>query len=226
MSSTGRVDRSVLAGVAVEDVDALRAVSRVRSPARAATSAFSASALSTRDAGPGARRQPRGTSLLAETGGWVVAFAGFYRDPRMASGRRSHSRSPTRCKATGYGPECWNTWRAWPARQGIGRSTPTCSAEPADARCVPRLGLCHDHRLTNAGSFRRHLGLSVTPVRSAGRPRSQAAADGLDEGVFRTRAVAVMVPIGSAAGLAPRFCTTWWRQDSRGPIVAGAPDGP
>ena len=148
----------------------------------------------TRDRGQGARRQSRrhARSPPSRAGGlWPSPVSIAIR--RMATVRRSHSRSPMRCRGTGSAPGCWNTWRAWPASRG---------SETFDAYVLAgnrrMLDVFRDSGFAmttvhERGVLQVSLSLSVTPAFEAkAATRSQAAATASMKAFFEPRVVAVI----------------------------------
>ena len=140
--------------VTVEDVDTLREF-LISLSSESLYFRFLGICALTRDRVRALVDNPGGTAIAAESGGRVVAFAGFYRDPAHARpcggrirGRRcaagARDRHPAAGIPGGPGPRAGDPdVRRLRARR-----------QPPHARRVPRLGLRHDHRAASAASFR------------------------------------------------------------------------
>ena len=127
------------------------------------------------------------TSLVAESGGRIVAFAGFYRDPdSQPIAPRWRLPSPTRCRATASARACSSASRTSRGTTASAPSTPTCWATTAGcSTCfgTPGFAVTTDGRAR--GLPRRPVALGHRPLRREGRRAVANRGDGVDEGVLR-----------------------------------------
>ena len=150
---------------------------------------LSGRASSQRCAGPDAdhrRRDRAATSLVAESGGRIVAFAGFHSDPRCGRSRRGgvrrlrcragarHRHAPARAPASIARDQASNVRRVRAGRQ------------PPDARRVSRLRLRGDAPTVERGRLPRGLvARRSRPVLRTRRPQVPSRRDGVDESLLR-----------------------------------------
>ena len=226
MSSSGTVRPFAFARSAVEDVDTLREF-LISLSSESLYFRFLGICALTRDRVRALVDNPRGTAIAAESGGRVVAFAGFYRDPAHADRAEVAFAVADALQGHGIGTRLLEHLAGLAREQGIRTFDAYVLAGNRRMLDVFRDSGFAMTTANERGVLQVSLSLSVTPAFEAkAATRSQTAATASMKAFFEPRGVAVIGANRERGKIGSEILHNLVAAGFRGPIVPVHPTAP